>query len=154
MKLVFSLAGLIIGSQLFVSCKREQCKYYPGIQQYFQEVFGLTLSKVEERKSYYLLPIESCESCIEENLLQLNSIESTSLVVVIVGVNYHTKWDSILVDIKTKHKILEDSLKLIYDYESGLGKPLLIKVENGNCLTTRNYSESQLAELKTELKAE
>ncbi len=72
-------------------------------------------------------------------------------MIIFVGENYHTEWDSLLVEIKSRHKFLEDKEKLIYEYESGLGKPLLFTIKDGGCFFSKTIHEEQLPELSMEL---
>lgn len=133
-------------------CKPEGCQYEDSMRLYFKDALNIDLTKIVDTEFYYFVPLESCENCIYETLLAISQLDGQKLTVVLVGNNFHSEWDSLLSVVKFKHKILSDSNKIIYQYESELGKPLLFTIHNGNCHRSRTFSEQQLPELAEELK--
>lgn len=147
MKRIF-LCGWIATLGFLLNCKTQNpCPYFEGIQLYFSKTFDIDLTTIHDTNAYYLVPLESCENCIWQNLNMLPTLPKGKVTIVFVGKNYHAEWDNIIVNIKSKHPVLLDEYKHAHDYETGLNKPLLVVVKSGECHLIRNFTEDQLPEL-------
>ncbi len=147
---VNSIILIMMQSLLFCGTK-EGCEYFDSMNLYFANTFNVDLAKFDKTKALYFIPLESCENCIYSNLLMLQSVQTNNLIIVFVGNNYHQEWDILIEELRGKYNCFDDYNKEIYKYESGLGKPLLLKIKNGECLGSKSIYENDLKEIKNEL---
>ena len=143
---------LIIVYLISISCQSDpSCKYFGSLELYFKSVFDIKLSERNGKVAYYFVPLESCENCIYSNLLMLNKLKTKKITIIFIGKNYHNEWDEVLAEIKNKYNFLEDDQKQVYGYESGLGKPLLLVVNDGDCSYSKTIYERNLEEVSIEI---
>ena len=150
-KIIDASYCIIIVYIISISCQSEpSCKYFDSLELYFKNVFDTKLSK-SGKVAYYFVPLESCENCIYSNLLMLNKLKTRQITIIFIGKNYHKEWDEVLLEIKNKYSFLEDDQKLVYEYESGLGKPLLLVVNDGDCSYSKAIYEKNLEDVSIEI---
>lgn len=127
-----------------IYCCSPKCQYDEGLKLYFKRILHIDLSQELGEKYFYIVPLESCESCIYDNLKFLSGVKSTKLTVVFVGKNPNTSWVKMITTIRENLHTLDDPRKVIYNYETGLRKPLLILVQSGNCVSSETVNESEI----------
>ncbi len=114
-----------------ISCNQNKYPYEKGIAQYFNEVHKIGVDKFN-KKLVYILPINECVSCNETtiNLNMLNNLPiDKNLLILIVGLEENSIFKQKVN--KIKNICLFDNNARIYNYQTGLQKPLLLKYENG-----------------------
>lgn len=107
-------------------------------------VFQIDINKVQDRV-YYILPVNSCEQCVLMSLEMLNNIEKISTVtIVFVSSAKNKRHRDIMKQLEGKFEVLLDMTSKIYDYETGIGKPLLIHIKNGKPLFVLEIQDNQI----------
>lgn len=141
-----------VAASIFISCiEKPKCDYSEGQKLYFTHTFNLDITKLRGENYLYILPIESCESCVYSNLNFLKDIKSAKLTIIFVGENHKLSWVEMINEIRSNLKTLDDPLKKIYNYETGLRKPLLILMDDGNCINSQTVNDTEIAEVFSSL---
>lgn len=58
---------------------------------------------------------------------------------------------SLKVETRSNLKTLDDPLKKVYSYETGLRKPLLILMDDRNCINSQTVNDTEIAEVFSSL---
>ncbi|NUM50732.1 MAG: hypothetical protein HUU48_06400 [Flavobacteriales bacterium] len=129
---------------LILSCN--SYKYEEGIREYIKDTFNI--STLEDIELMIILPINSCEPCVNEtihHLLQKNK-DATKKIVIITGLISNRHSYQIRHLIKNGYKVVSDEKNNIIKYETNIGLPHLFKLKNGSivsavCLEDYNWDD-------------
>ncbi|GAB1445731.1 hypothetical protein MASR2M41_14520 [Flammeovirgaceae bacterium] len=139
-------------ASIFISCvDKPNCDYTEGQKLYFAHTFNFDISKLRGENYLYILPIESCEGCVYSNLNFLKDIKSEKLTIIFVGENHKLSWVEMINKIRSNLKTLDDPLKKVYNYETGLRKPLLILMYDGNCINSQTVNDTEVTKVFSSL---
>lgn len=124
-----------------------KCEYYEGFSFYMQEEHQIAIAS--QKAIYYVMPMTGCEPCIASNLEMLATIPKIpSLTIIFIGTSEIEQYNAEAEMVKTKHAYIEDMERAIFSYETNIGKPLMIHVDNGNCVVYREIKDTEVAEAK------
>lgn len=114
---------------------KQECKYSEGIKSYLAKEHKISAKKLKVG-IFYIINIAGCEPCTDRNLKMLLSLQrKENLFFVMVGITQNPAFQSYLKQIEDKgFVIIKDPKAEIYSYEVGLGKPILIHIEDGFCI--------------------
>jgi len=89
----------------------------------------------QQDKIFYILPLSDCTSCqgTSLNLELLNSFENSNdkLTILKVGQTNNPSYLDIIKKLTLKFDIINDMDNTIFNYQTGLGKPMLLHIKNG-----------------------
>lgn len=110
-----------------VSCTYnvQKYKYLNNFESYLHDTFG---HKIIENRIYYLLPLNSCEPCVDQNLQMLaNESKNEKIIPILIGVTTNKVWLDLINKMNSNFSlILEDKNGESKHYVLGIGKPILI----------------------------
>lgn len=121
--------------------------YEPGMTKYLLDVHDMEV-KFEGDRLLFFLNINSCEPCVNDNLRMLSDLKTKNLTVVLIGIN-----GELLNQYKLSKSltVLNDPDSQIMKYRTGMGKPMLLHVKNGEYVFFSSYNATQPALTKTHL---
>jgi len=116
------------------SAEGGSCKYLNGFSLYLSNSFGEKLSESKENL-FYLLPLESCEPCLSLHLDLLVRLKNPDekIILVLIGNNYVAEFQRKLETVENKYRCLRDPKKLVFQYETGLSKPVIFHLKGNEC---------------------
>ena len=100
-------------------------------------------------KLLYFLPISNCTSCKESalNLKMINSLDKIdNLIIFIIGMSDNSIYKNKVKQIK--NKCLFDAESIIDKYQTGVNKPLLLKVINGKIVDYKIINDMDVMKAK------
>lgn len=144
---MISLALLVI---FITACSTPAYKYEAGIETYLQKVTDVKITAHEEIV-YYLLPLNSCDPCMDLNLNMLSSLPKNhaKFKVIFIGASNNDQWEPLITKIKENQYVVTDPNGTAYDYETGLSKAMLIHISSGKFKSIMNIPDNKVNEAKT-----
>ena len=130
---------------MIFSCSpsRKNCPYLEDFGYYMKSKFNVDVTEKGDHL-YYIIPLESCIQCIDLNLGILERIKTSShLTLILVGRAMDGTTITRVKEIGDKFRMLKDPTGLIWRYETGLGKPLLIHTRDGDCQLMESIDDSE-----------
>ena len=115
--------------------------YLAGMKRYLTEVHQVHLDVLEDQTLFFL-DINSCEPCVQENLQMLGEIEVTTLTVVLLGSDPQTET---AYPLNKSLRVLRDETKAISRYRTGVGKPTVLRIKEGQLSYYRQYNSTESA---------
>lgn len=115
--------------------------YIDGFAIYMKSEFKIDIYNTKEDNIYYLMLVKGCEPCIIENTQMLANIDSDKLVLLLVGDPKESNKYEELKSLTKKFNTLNDRSYEIFSYETGISKPLLIHMKNGECIKYMKVSD-------------
>jgi hypothetical protein len=114
--------------------KHADYPYLSGFSLYMKQVHQITITEGEQL--YYVMPIDSCEPCVVQNLEMLQKLSPIAKLRPIWVGKSGDKGISEKVSILQKQYPLSliDAQNSVFQYETGLGKPVLLHLKNGNSI--------------------
>lgn len=108
-----------------------------------KSVFNIDVNG-EGNHLYYVIPLESCEPCIDLNLGVLERASPSSRVtLVLIGRAFDPALTARLKVVGDKFAVLRDPTGKIWRHETGLGKPLLVHTRDGDCQLMESIDDSE-----------
>jgi len=145
----FKKIKLLITFILITSCTEYTYEYEDGLRLYFKDQFKIS----KFNSNYYIISINNCNTCLGQklNLSYLNQHKIKYLTLIIVGKSERKEIIDLLNSLSKKYIILKDPDKNIYQYSTGLGKPLLIITKNNKLKLVKNINDTSIKKLKSYL---
>lgn len=123
--------------QICLSCsshKKCDYKYLEGLSFYLEEEFDLQINDFHESSVVYIFPVSGCEPCVKHNMKILRESNSNvNLHLILVGESDPVYEEDINTFYK-KFTVYRDLNQDVFNYETGIGKPLVIWIENKICV--------------------
>ncbi|QNK77129.1 hypothetical protein H7F37_13575 [Winogradskyella sp. PAMC22761] len=145
MKILTTLL-LLIFSLAFFSCNEEKTyEYCDEFSRYLIEVHD---QDINNNVTYFLLPVNGCENCIELNLKLLKE-KKYNIQLIIIGHTFNENRSLLIESLSDNYSnILQDDKYGISQYRIGFSKPLIVTLENGKCIYHLNISDFKVDEAK------
>ena len=126
--------AIILVCLVFTNCKKKEYAYFKGFSNYMYEEHKVNISNSRDI-IYYILPLSDCNSCQGTllNLEYLSSIKESlgNTILVLVGQTKNSRYKDFIDNLSASTKVLLDADNSIFDYQTGLGKPMLVHIKNG-----------------------
>lgn len=138
------LSIILIFTLLLISCKQESSyTYLSDLENYLYTELGIETSKLKENEYIFILPLQSCDPCISKNF-ELIKNSTNDIHIVLVG--KPKPWQIPYIEIFNKRfSVFEDLNEIAFEYETGLGKPLLVSKTSGNIKVTVMYDDVEIS---------
>jgi hypothetical protein len=141
------LISISVIIQFCLSCSsHEKCdyKYFEGLSFYLNEKFDFQINDFEENSILYIFPVNACEPCVKHNMSILRETKSNvNLHLILVGESDPVYEEDVNAFYR-KFIVYRDLDQEIHNYETGLGKPLVIWIESGICVKYREVSDNMI----------
>lgn len=157
MKLKSSLrkTSWIIVALLLLQCSnsRESYPYIRGFSHYLRNEQKIDITSVNET-IFYILPLHSCAPCAYRNVTMLENLGNCKLLKIItVGAAEDNEMALRVSKLCANNTCLQDSSQTIFSYETGLGKPLLIHIKQGEVVHYIYVTDFKIPEVTDYLKS-
>lgn len=142
---------LLTFSAITISCiKNNSYEHCDEFVLYLKEIHNIDVE--HEDKTYFILPLDGCDNCIELNLnLLLNNKFDIQLI--LIGNSFDKERNRKIENLEIKYNnVLKDSKYLISPYRTGLAKPMIITIKDNKCTYHLNVSDFKIKEAETYLK--
>lgn len=136
MKINTILSSIVLGLLVLfpMACNTVSYPYSKGLEMYMSQEHATDLTQIDDRV-YYFIPLNDCSSCksAELNLSFLNNLVAppANLSVVLIGSTRLPEYKESLQKLRHRYTVLEDTNGTMFNYQTGLGKPLLIHIKKG-----------------------
>lgn len=135
---------LIVLFTLSCSSLKTECKYFEGFSLYMKNTFDFEVSSVD-RQIFYILPLAACDQCLKMNidiLERLNS-DNSKITMILIGTTNDDELSKRIQLLTVKFKAINDKKSMVYKYETGLSKPLLVHIDDGECRMMKAIADSE-----------
>lgn len=131
---------------------RESYPYLRGFSSYLQNEQKIDITRADET-IFYVLPLNSCAPCVSQNVAMLEKVGHCSLLKIIaVGTAEDGEIASRVSNLCANNVCLQDPSQTIFSYETGLGKPLLIHMKEGEIVRYMYVTDFLIPEVNEYLK--
>lgn len=121
----------------FGCSEQDTFKYEKGLSAYLSNIFDEELKEINEDTLVFLY-LEYCRSCVRDALIFLDSIQNpgdNSKIYLIGDPNFYPEHEDIIKRIKGKFIFETDKNSNHYSYVTGIGEPLILKLNNGEIIS-------------------
>ena len=143
------LRSIILGLLVLfpMACNTVSYPYSKGLQLYMNQELAIDVTQIGDR-IYYFIPLNDCSSCksAELNLSFLNNlvIPPAKLAVVLIGSTRLPEYKESLQKLRHRYTVLEDPNGTMFNYQTGLSKPLLVHIKEGEVTYYLNITDFDL----------
>ncbi len=147
--IAYKLIALCVCLTVCFSCshKNDEYAYFEDFVAYLKNFHGLNVS---DDKIYYLIPISGCENCIGLNLDLLSQLPKATdkLQPIIVGETFNEERIKYLKSLSSKYNFLYDKKEIVFQYQTGFTKPMIVWIKNKKCYFHLDVSDFKIEEAK------
>jgi len=130
-------------------CEDGVYSYQKGFSQYMLEVHSIDLDDLED-KIIYTIPISDCTTCQSTlvNLELLNALDPghKNLIIILAGRTNNSVYKNLIKSISSRFVILKDTENMIFNYPTGVAKPMLVHIKKGRVFHYLNIDDFKIEE--------
>lgn len=140
------------------SCdKKEVYPYLHGFSSYMKYEHDVDVSSINDNM-FFILPLSDCESCQDTpaSLELLSSIKKPqkNLTVILVGTTQNPSFTAQIKALGTSVKILRDEKNSIYNFQTGLSKPIFLHIKKEVVVYYLNIAGTKLEKVHAYLSSQ
>lgn len=137
---------LLSFSILFSSCNESNnYEYYDDFSKYLTEIHDISVENISE--TFFLLPVNGCDSCIELNVELLLNGGNYNIQLILIGETYDNERSEKINQLLLKYPgSLFDRESEISQYRTGFSKPMLVAISKGICSYQLDISDFKVNE--------
>lgn len=103
--------------------------YFKDFTYYFDQTFHTSLREIAP-KYVFVVPISSCTPCVDKTIEELDKMNPNNSVLVMVGTTDEEERNIKIEKLVSKYKSYRDLASELYTYETNMGKPTLLIIDN------------------------
>lgn len=146
------ISWIIVVMFLAQCSTRESYPYIRGFSHYLKNEQKIDITRVNET-IFYILPLKSCTPCVYQNVAMLENVGRCKLLQIItVGAAEDSEIALRVSKLCATNTCLQDPSQTIFSYETGLGKPLLIHMKQGEVVRYIYVTDFKIPEVTEYLK--
>ncbi len=84
-------------------------------------------------------------------MLERFSADTSKITMVLIGTTNDTELGERVQLLTLKYKTINDRKSMVYKYETGLSKPLLVHIEEGECKMMKAIADNEIEYISTYL---